>query len=76
MVVSVGRGISSDPEKGIALAEELAGACLLYTSMMKGRYGYRMGYPMGKSELVDNMVNDALWDATGCNMHMGMTRCV
>ena len=28
---------------------------------------------MGKSELVDTMVNDALWDATGCNMHMGMT---
>ena len=26
VVVSVGRGISSDPEKGIALAEELAGA--------------------------------------------------
>ena len=31
-------------------------------AMMKGRYGYRMGYPMGKSELVDTMVNDALWD--------------
>ena len=29
-------------------------------AMMKGRYGYRMGYPMGKSELVDTMVNDAL----------------
>ena len=42
-------------------------------AMMKGRYGYRMGYPMGKSELVDTMVNDALWDATGFNMHMGMT---
>ena len=42
-------------------------------AMMKGRYGYRMGYPMGKSELVDTMVNDALWDATGYNMHMGMT---
>ena len=41
-------------------------------AMMKGRYGYRMGYPMGKSELVDTMVNDALWDATGCNMHMGI----
>ena len=41
--------------------------------MMKGRYGYRMGAPMGKSELVDTMVNDALWDATGFNKHMGMT---
>ena len=40
-------------------------------AMMKGRYGYRMGAPMGKSELVDTMVNDALWDATGFNKHMG-----
>ena len=42
-------------------------------AMMKGRYGYRMGAPMGKSELIDTMVNDALWDATGLNKHMGMT---
>ena len=42
-------------------------------AMMKGRYGYRMGSPMGKSELVDTMVNDALWDACGFNKHMGMT---
>ena len=41
-------------------------------AMMKGRYGYRMGYPMGKSELVDPMVNDALWDAFN-NYHMGIT---
>lgn len=41
-------------------------------AMMKGRYGYRMGYPMGKSELVDTMVNDALWDAFN-NVHMGIT---
>ena len=42
-------------------------------AMMKGRYGYRMGAPMGKSEIVDTMVNDALWDACGFNKHMGMT---
>ena len=41
-------------------------------AMMKGRYGYRMGTPMGKSELVDTMVNDALWDAFN-NYHMGIT---
>lgn len=41
-------------------------------AMMKGRYGYRMGSPMVKSELVDTMVNDALWDATN-NYHMGVT---
>jgi acetyl-CoA C-acetyltransferase len=41
-------------------------------AMMKGRYGYRMGYPMGKSELVDTMVNDALWDVFN-NYHMGIT---
>ena len=41
-------------------------------AMMKGRYGYRMGYTMGKSELVDTMVNDALWDVYN-NVHMGIT---
>ena len=41
-------------------------------AMMKGRYGYRMGYPMGKSELVDTMVSDALWDVFS-NVHMGVT---
>ena len=41
-------------------------------AMMKGRYGYRMGYPMGKSELVDTMVNDALWDVFD-DVHMGIT---
>jgi len=28
---------------------------------------------MGKSEIVDTVVNDALWDACGFNKHMGMT---
>ena len=32
-------------------------------ALQKARYGYRMGAPMGKSEIVDTMVNDALWDA-------------
>ncbi len=41
-------------------------------AMMKGRNGYRMGYPMGQSNLVDTMVNDALWDVFN-NYHMGIT---
>lgn len=41
-------------------------------ALMKARYGYRMGSPMGKSDLVDTMVNDALWDA-GNDYHMGVT---
>ena len=41
-------------------------------ALMKARYGYRMGAPMGKSDLVDTMVNDALWDASN-NYHMGVT---
>ena len=28
-------------------------------ALQKARYGYRMGAPMGKSEIVDTMVNDA-----------------
>ena len=34
---------------------------------------YRMGAPMGKSEIVDTMVNDALWDACGFNKHMALS---
>ena len=41
-------------------------------AVQKGRYGYRMGWPMGKSELVDTMVYDGLWDAFN-NYHMGIT---
>lgn len=41
-------------------------------AMQQGRYGYRMGAPMGKSELVDTMVHDALWDAFN-DYHMGIT---
>lgn len=36
--------------------------------LRKGRYGYRLG----NAELVDAMVNDALWDAFN-NYHMGIT---
>ncbi len=41
-------------------------------ALMNGRYGYRMGSPMLKSELVDTMVKDALWDAFN-DYHMGVT---
>ena len=37
-------------------------------ALLKGRYGYRMG----KADLVDTMVNDALWDAFN-DYHMGIT---
>ena len=50
----------------------VAGGCenmsLAPYAMMKGRYGYRMG----NAELVDTMVNDALWDAFN-HYHMGIT---
>ena len=39
---------------------------------MQARFGYRMGYPTKDSQLVDTMVNDALWDAFN-NVHMGIT---
>lgn len=41
-------------------------------AMMQGRFGYRMGSPMVPSNLIDTMVNDALWDATN-DYHMGIT---
>ena len=39
---------------------------------MQARFGYRMGYPTRESNLVDTMVNDALWDSFN-NVHMGIT---
>lgn len=39
---------------------------------MQARFGCRMGYPAKDSQLVDTMVNDALWDAFN-NVHMGIT---
>ena len=45
----------------------VAGGCE-NNAMMKGRYGYHMG----NAELVDTMVNDALWDAFN-HYHMGIT---
>lgn len=41
-------------------------------AIMKGRYGYHMGSPMRKSDIVDTMVNDSLWDALN-DYHMGVT---
>lgn len=41
-------------------------------AMMQGRFGYRMGNPMVRSDLVDTMVKDALWDAIN-DYHMGVT---
>lgn len=41
-------------------------------ALMDGRFGYRMGYPMKQSNLVDTMVNDGLWDTIN-DYHMGIT---
>ena len=41
-------------------------------ALPQARFGYRMGYPMAQSPLVDTMVNDALWDVFN-NVHMGVT---
>lgn len=41
-------------------------------ALPQARFGYRMGYPMAQSQLVDTMVNDALWDVFN-NVHMGIT---
>jgi len=41
-------------------------------AMKDARFGYRMGYPMKQSNLVDTMVNDGLWDAIN-DYHMGIT---
>lgn len=65
MMVQTGRA-------DIVVAGGMENMSLAPFAMMKGRNGYRMGYPMGESNLVDTMVNDALWDAFN-NYHMGIT---
>ena len=61
---------SGDAE--IVIAGGMENMSMAPFALMKARYGYRMGTPMGKNELVDTMVNDALWDASN-DYHMGVT---
>lgn len=41
-------------------------------ALKEARFGYRMGFPMKESSLIDIMVNDGLWDSIN-NYHMGIT---
>ncbi len=70
--VNTGARLIAMGEADVVVAGGTENMDLAPFAMMKGRYGYRMGYPMGKSELVDTMVNDALWDVFS-NVHMGIT---
>lgn len=70
-VNSAARMIQSG-DADIVIAGGMENMSMAPFAMMKARYGYRMGSPMGKSDLIDTMVNDALWDASN-NYHMGVT---
>lgn len=70
-VNSAARMIQSG-DADIVIAGGMENMSMAPFALMKARYGYRMGSPMGKSDLVDTMVNDALWDAFN-NYHMGVT---
>lgn len=52
----------------IVVAGGMENMSLTPYALKKARFGYRMG----NSEMVDTMVNDALWDAFN-NYHMGIT---
>ena len=41
-------------------------------ALKDARFGYRMGFPMKESSLIDIMVNDGLWDSIN-DYHMGIT---
>lgn len=41
-------------------------------ALKNARFGYKMGFPQTKSDLVDTMVYDALWDNLN-DCHMGIT---
>ena len=70
-VNSAARMIQSG-DADIVIAGGMENMSMAPFALMKARYGYRMGCPMGKSDLIDTMVNDALWDASN-NYHMGVT---
>lgn len=70
-VNSAARMIQSG-DADIVIAGGMENMSMAPFALMKARFGYRMGAPMGKSDLVDTMVNDALWDASN-NCHMGVT---
>ena len=55
-------------EADIVVAGGMENMSMAPYAMKQGRYGYRLG----NAELVDTMVNDALWDAFN-NYHMGVT---
>ena len=55
-------------EADIVVAGGMENMSMAPYAMKQGRYGYRLG----NAELVDTMVNDALWDAFN-NYHMGIT---
>ncbi|MFI3169975.1 MAG: acetyl-CoA C-acetyltransferase [Faecalibacterium sp.] len=52
----------------IVVAGGMENMSLAPYAMTKARYGYRMG----NAQMIDTMVNDALWDAFN-NYHMGVT---
>ena len=55
-------------EADIVVAGGMENMSMAPYAMKQGRYGYRLG----NGQLVDTMVNDALWDAFN-NYHMGVT---
>ena len=55
-------------EADIVVAGGMENMSMAPYAMKQGRYGYRLG----NAELVDTMVNDALWDAFN-QYHMGIT---
>ena len=55
-------------EADIVIAGGMENMSMAPYAMKQGRYGYRLG----NGQLVDTMVNDALWDAFN-NYHMGVT---
>lgn len=55
-------------EADIVVAGGMENMSMAPYAMKQGRYGYRLG----NAQLVDTMVNDALWDAFN-NYHMGIT---
>ena len=70
--VSIAARMIMTSEADIVIAGGMENMSQAPFAVMKGRYGYRMGSPMFRTELIDTMINDALWDSVN-DYHMGIT---
>ncbi|MBQ7217744.1 MAG: acetyl-CoA C-acetyltransferase [Synergistaceae bacterium] len=70
--VNICAGMIMTGAADIAIAGGMENMSRAPFALTGARFGYRMGSPMFRTEILDTMINDALWDAEN-HYHMGIT---